>query len=62
MNLTKEQQLVSICEEIGGIAERNNSYTLLITNSIKKPIEEMTIAELLEIHRSCLELFNRETA
>ena len=54
-----ELKLIDTCQEIGGIAERNNAYTLLLSKHIDKPLESLTVAELLQAHNECLELFNR---
>ncbi len=54
-----ELKLISICQEIGGIAERNNQYTLSLTLHINRPIESLTVAQLLSFHRECLNRFNQ---
>ena len=54
-----ELKLISLCQEIGGIAERNNQYTLSLTIQINHPIESLTVAQLLAFHRECLNRFNQ---
>ena len=56
--LQDELKLIEVCQEISGIAERNNQYTLSLTLHINKPIESLTVAQLVdgyhsEIHLSC---------
>ena len=57
--LDEEMKLISVCQEIGGIAERNNQYTLSLTLHIKKPIESLTVQQLLSFHRECVQRFNQ---
>lgn len=56
--LEDELKLISVCQEIGGIAERNNQYTLSLTLHINKPVESLTVAQLLAFHRECNQRFN----
>ena len=53
-----ELELISACEQIGNIANRNNSYTLFLSSQIKKPIQELTILQLLAIHSETLRKYN----
>ncbi|MCU7836723.1 MAG: hypothetical protein KZQ83_15920 [gamma proteobacterium symbiont of Taylorina sp.] len=57
--LQEELNLISVCQEIGGIAESNNHYTLSLTLHINKPIESLTVAQLLQFHRECNQRFNQ---
>ena len=56
--MQNQLDLISVCQEIGGIAESNGLYTSLLSQQFTQPIEEMTVAELLAIHRQYLETFN----
>jgi len=50
------------CQEIGGIAESNGHYTAGLTRQIEqtgKAFEQLTIAELLTLHRDYNAQFNR---
>ncbi|MCU7837025.1 MAG: hypothetical protein KZQ83_17460 [gamma proteobacterium symbiont of Taylorina sp.] len=58
--LQDELKLISVCQEIGGIAESNNHYTLSLTLHINKPVESLTVAQLLAFHRECNQRFNQE--
>jgi len=53
-----ELKLIDICQEIGSISQRNNAYTCFLNASIDKPIEKMTVGELLQKHNECLKQFN----
>ncbi|MCU7837082.1 MAG: hypothetical protein KZQ83_17785 [gamma proteobacterium symbiont of Taylorina sp.] len=57
--LQDELKLISVCQEIGGIAGSNNQYTLSLTLHINKPTESLTVAQLLAFHRECNERFNQ---
>lgn len=57
--LEDELKLIEVCQEIGGIAERNNQYTLSLTIHINKPVESLTVAQLLAFHRECNQRFNQ---
>lgn len=60
-NTTPELELINICQQIGCIAESNAHFTAGLTLRIAetgKPVEQLTIAELLKIHRDHKEWFN----
>jgi len=53
--------LIDACQEIGGIAEANVSYMAGIARRIAKTgksLEELTVAELLAIHRDYNAFYN----
>lgn len=53
---------ILVFEEIGGIAECSNHYTAELSRCIAetgKPIEALTVGELLDIHRDCSKHYNR---
>ena len=54
----KELELITVCQEIGGISERNSQYTLQLTLKIDRPIKELTVSQLLNFHRECSKQFN----
>ncbi len=54
-----ELKLIEVCQEIGGIAERNNQYTLFLTLHINQPVESLTVEKLLGFHRECNQRFNQ---
>ncbi len=58
--LENELKLISVCKEIGDIADRNNQYTLSLTLHINQPVESLTVAQLLSFHRECVRRFNQE--
>lgn len=58
--LEQELNLINVCQEIGGIAERNNHYTLSLTLHINQPVESLAVAQLLSFHRECVQRFNQE--
>lgn len=58
--IDEELKLISVCQEIGGIAESNCQYTLSLTLHINKPVESLTVAQLLAFHRECKKRFNQE--
>ena len=53
-----ELKLISLCQEIGGIAERNSQYTLSLTLHINQSVESLTVSQLLAFHRECVQRFN----
>ncbi len=53
-----ELDLISTCQQVGKIASRNSSYTLFLAGQIKKPINELTILQLLAIHSETLRKYN----
>ncbi|MCU7940636.1 MAG: hypothetical protein KZQ64_07295 [gamma proteobacterium symbiont of Bathyaustriella thionipta] len=57
--LQDELKLISVCQEIGGIAKRNNQYTLSLTLHINQPVESLTVSQLLSFHRECVQRFNQ---
>ncbi len=55
-------EMANVCQEIGMIAECNYRYQASIAYRIKgtgKALVELTVKELLDIHREYGELFNR---
>jgi len=57
-----EIELIKIAAEIGGIAHCNCHYTHILSLRISnsgRPIEGLTVGELLALHRECGELYNR---
>ena len=60
-NLDRHISNMDVCQEIGSIAESNCHYTAGLTRRIEetgKTIEELTVGELLEIHRAYNAWFN----
>ena len=52
---------LDVCAEIGGIAESNGRYTAGLSERIAatgKAIEDLTVRELLDLHRQHNEWFN----
>lgn len=58
--LERELNLINICHELGGIAEAGHQYTLTLTLHINQPAESLTVAQLLDFHRECVQRFNQE--
>ena len=56
--LQKELKLIQICKEIGHIANSDKGYTLSLTLQINKPVDTLTVAQLLAFHRECSKRFN----
>jgi len=53
---------LAVCAEIGGIAETNCHYSAGLSRHIAalgKPIEALTVGELLALHRDYNDCFNR---
>ena len=53
--------MVKVCSEVGNISDCNCHYQAGLYRGIKrteKPIEELTVGELLKIHRSYTQSFN----
>lgn len=64
-NTEVELHNVYVCREIGGIAESNSHYTAGLSRQIAatgKAIEELTVRELLELHRAHCTWFNQAYA
>jgi hypothetical protein len=59
-SIKDELKLISVCQEIGAIAEQNKQYTLMLTLHINQPIESLTVNELLSFHRETVQRFNQE--
>ena len=58
----QHMELVEICQQIGRIAESNCHYTAGLARSIHaggKSVEQLTIAELLQLNSDYKETFNR---
>jgi len=52
MNTSPQEQLISISQQIGSIAEKSNHYTEVLAKRISqtgKTIQNLTISELIEI-------------
>ena len=56
--LEKELELISVCQEIGGISETNQQYTLQLTLKIDRPVRDLKVSQLLTFHRECSKQFN----
>lgn len=53
---------INVCMELGGIADSNCRYTSGLSKRIEstgKTIEELTVGELLKLHRAYNEWFNQ---
>ena len=57
--LEKELELISVCQEIGGISDCNQQYTLQLTLKIDRPVQDLKVSQLLAFHRECTESFNQ---
>ena len=51
--------LLDVSTTIGSIAETNNSYFTYLENHLNKPVGDMTVSELMEMHKDCNEKYNR---
>lgn len=61
MNMSEHIHYLEVCAEIGGISECNGRYTAGLSERIAatgKAIEDLTVRELLELHRQFNEFFN----
>ena len=55
-------RLIELCREIGGIAGCNGHYTAGLSRRIEatgKPLEELTLAELVALSREHTHFYNR---
>jgi hypothetical protein len=55
-------KLIELCREIGGIAGCNGHYTAGLSRRIEatgKPLEELTLAELVNLSREHNAFYNR---
>jgi len=60
--MSAESELISVCQEIGFIAECNCHYTHGLADLIElrgQNIQDMTIAELLSVSRSYSNFYNK---
>ena len=53
-----QTNLLSVLTTIGSISETNPSYFYYLESQLKKPIEKITLAELLAIHSECKRKYN----
>ncbi len=54
------EELIDICQEIGTVAESNAAFTSGLTVALAcKPLEDMTVAELLDVIRRCRKSYNQ---
>jgi len=61
MNTSPQDQLISISQKIGSIAEKNNHYTEVLAKRISrtgKTVQNLTIAELIEIDTTYTQYIN----
>jgi len=59
---TTEQQLVSACQELGGIAGSNSGYTSYLARLLENgdvDVLSMKIGDLIKLSREANERFNR---
>jgi hypothetical protein len=60
MVIIMQTNLLSVLTTIGSIAETNPSYFYYLESQLKKPVEELTILQLLAAHSECRYQYNEK--